>query len=318
MTTRTRYVFLGGAGILAVGVVTGLVAYLQGGERALSQSGPDELRYVPAEASVVAYANVRDLMLSDFRQRLRDVQPNADGQQDFRGRTGIDIANDIDRIIACLVPGADAPENLVVASGRFDSGRLEELALERGGTVEEYRGTRLVTRSTGDNEIATAFIEPGLVALGSSGAVRRIIDLPTGGDVTSNSPMMELLTHVQEGSDAWVIARFDDPTQMAWLPDQVQSQIPALAAFAAGGHVNGGVQGTVTAEAHDEQAGQNLSEVVRGFLALARMQGSSQPRLTAVLDTFRLTSVGTTVTLSFDLPPEVLEMVFPEQSADIP
>ena len=205
-----------------------------------------------------------------------------------------------------------------MASGRFDSGRLEGLALEQGGTVEEYRGTRLVLRATGDNELAMAFIEPGLVALGSSGVVRRTIDLPAGGDVTSNPPMMDLLTHVQEGSNAWVIARFDDPAQMAWLPEEVQTRIPPMAAFAVGGHVNGGVRGTVTAEAHDEQAGQNLSEVVQGFLALARLQGGSQPQLSSVLDAFQLTSVGTTVTLSFDLPPEVLEMAFPEQSPDTP
>ena len=42
-----------------------------------SAAGPDELQYVPADAAVVAYANVRDVMNSEFRQRFRQMEPDA-------------------------------------------------------------------------------------------------------------------------------------------------------------------------------------------------------------------------------------------------
>ena len=56
MRTRTRYVLLGGVGILVLGLVVGSVAYLRGGFPGPvgSRLVPDELRYVPAEVSVVA------------------------------------------------------------------------------------------------------------------------------------------------------------------------------------------------------------------------------------------------------------------------
>ena len=56
----------------------------------------------------------------------------------------------------------------------------------------------------------------------------------------------------------------------------VAGQIPAVRWFSASGHINGGLRGTIRAEARDEQAGQNLRDVVQGFLALAKMQAEPE------------------------------------------
>ena len=313
---RTRYVLCGGASVLIVGFLGGLVAYLEGGPSALAvaQGRPDQFRYLPAEASVVAFANVRDVMYSDFRQRFRQIQPDLDGQREFQEQTGIDIENDIDEVVACLVPnGSDEPEGLVVLSGRFDATRLEALARAQGATFEEYRGRRLVKTAAGENTVAMAFVEAGVIAIGSEPIVRRAIDLPsTGEDVTSNERLMSLLSNIESGSNAWAIGRLDDSAVLDWLPDEVETQIPQIAAFAVGGRVNGGVSGTVTAEARDDEAGQNLRDVLQGFLALARMQTSSRPELRTLLDSIQLSAAGTTVSLSFAFPPEILQQLLPE------
>ena len=64
MTKKTRYFMGGSAAILVAGLGTGLVAYYGGGFPSLSasRSGPAELSYVPADAAVVAFANVREVM----------------------------------------------------------------------------------------------------------------------------------------------------------------------------------------------------------------------------------------------------------------
>ena len=318
MTARTRYALLGGAGILLLGLVVGSVAYLRGGFPGLAGSRlvPDELRYVPAEVSVVAYADVREVMRSDFRQRLRgvvsSVLPDPDGQREFFDRTGIDIEDDIDRIVACLVPGSDEPSGLVVVSGRFDVTRLEGLAIEHGGTVDEYRGTRILTRPGDESDLVMAFVEPGLLTLGSGSVVRHAIDIAGRDDVTSNDAMMDLFEHIRDGSNAWVISRFDETAPLPWIPEPVQAQLPPLSAFVVGGRVNGGMSGTITAETRDEQARQHLHDVVQGFLALIRLQSGLRNQLGGMLDAFQLTSGGTTVTLSFDLSPELFELAFPE------
>ena len=83
MTKKTRYFMGGSAAILVAGLGTGLVAYYGGGFPSLSasRSGPSELSYVPADAAVVAFANVREVMDSQLRQRLKAVLPAGTGPE---------------------------------------------------------------------------------------------------------------------------------------------------------------------------------------------------------------------------------------------
>src|SRR5579862_6677938 len=127
MTTRTRYFMAGSGAIVVAGLCTGLVAYYGGGFPSLSasRSGPSELSYVPADATVVAFANVSDIMTSQVRQRLKAALPNETGQQEFQKETGIDIEHDIQYVVAAMTtPGGDglqkSPNGLVVARGQFN------------------------------------------------------------------------------------------------------------------------------------------------------------------------------------------------------
>ena len=68
MTKQTRYFLAGSAAVLAAGLGTGLVAFYSGGFETVSASPVEnELRYVPADATLVAYADVRQIMDSDLR-----------------------------------------------------------------------------------------------------------------------------------------------------------------------------------------------------------------------------------------------------------
>jgi len=49
--------------------------------------------------------------------------------------------------------------------------------------------------------------------------------------------------------------------------------------------------------------------VVRGFMALAKMQTGSKPELQALLQSLQLGGAGKTVMLSFDLSPEILDLL---------
>jgi hypothetical protein len=69
------------------------------------------------------------------------------------------------------------------------------------------------------------------------------------------------------------------------------------------------VSGVVRVEARDEAAGNNLRDVVRGFLALAKMEAGSRPELQAVVQSLQLGGNGTTVSLSFDLPGELFDLM---------
>jgi len=322
MTKKTRLFLLVAAGVLIVGLGTGLIASYMGlPALALGGAdGPDELKYVPADARLLAYANVRDVMDSELRQRVRQIHPESNRKDDFEEKTGIDIEHDIDEVVAAVSAGGgerDFENALFIARGRFDTVRIEGLLREHGGQVTEYKGTRLITHanmrdSDSDSDmrdVALAFVEPGLVAFGSGNSVRQAIDRRSGNNnITRNDEVMGLVRDIDDGN-AWAVGRFDAIANRARLPREVASQLPPINWFAATGHVNGGIRGMLRAEARDDQAAQNLRDVIRGFMALARLQANAKPELNSMMNSLELGGQGKTVSLAFSVPSEVIDLL---------
>jgi hypothetical protein len=317
MSKKTRYFVFAAGAILVAGLTTGLVASYMGGlPVAFSRAaGPDELQYVPADAAVVAYANVREVMTSQFRERFRKLEPDTRERDEFQDKTGVNIEQDIHSVVAAVMPGAAgatdwSPEKglLVIARGRFEQSRLEALALEHGGKVEEYQGKRLLThvKDSGEADVAMGFIDAEIIAFGSSAAVKKAIDAGAGNNITSNLDLMRQINDL-ESNTTWAVGRFDAIANSASLPSEVQAHLPAIQWFSAAGHINGGVSGVFKAEARDEAAAQNMRDVVRGFLALAKMQTTDHPELQSVVDSLQLSGEGKNVALSFTLPTELFD-----------
>lgn len=308
----------GSLATLIVGLCAGLIAYYTGFATIAFSSTPDELQYIPKAATVVAYANVHDVMNSELRRRLRGIEPSHQdaGREEFQNRTGINIETDIDHVVACMTAKSETSggENgLVLATGRFDQVRLEGLARGHGGTVTDYKGKRLLTHTTKNQEsFALAFLKPGLVAFGGEPLVRQAIDLGQGGEnITGNDEVMRLVREMDEGN-AWAVGRFDALASRARLPQEIAGQIPPITWFAASGRVNGGITGMLKAEARDDQSAQNLRDVVRGFMALAKLQAGSKPQMQAMLQSLELGGTGKTVAISFSVPAEVLDGIAPK------
>src|SRR6202158_1812667 len=184
MTTRTRYFVIVSLLVLGVGVGTGLLAYYVGFPTSAysTAGGPDELRFVPRKATLVAYANVQEVMTSSLRERVRGALPvKPEGQRQLENETGIDVETDIDRVVACIAPAVDGTSHLpatglVLARGRFDQVKIEALMREHGAVVEEYKGGRLIVAGAASAigkagssagtlpqrpAVSVAFIEPG-------------------------------------------------------------------------------------------------------------------------------------------------------------
>src|SRR5256884_5541915 len=140
MTTRTRYFVITSLLVLTIGLGTGLVAYYVGvpGAFLVDQDGPEELQFIPRDAAIVAYADVREIMTSEVRQKIRRAIPlPGNGQAQFQDETGINIESDIDRVVASLQQLADGTTaGLVVARGRFNDVKIEALMREHGAQVE--------------------------------------------------------------------------------------------------------------------------------------------------------------------------------------
>jgi hypothetical protein len=315
MTARTRYFVIASLLVLVVGLGTGLVAYYVGlPAGAFSRAGgPEELQLIPRAATLVAYADVHDIMISNVRQKARELLPfKEDGQKDFQTKTGINIETDIDHIVVGVVPqqAQDAPFRAVVlARGRFEEAKIEALMREHGAAIEEYRGTRLLTAEPDRRpapSLSVAFISPALVAVGSTPLVKQAVDLKNGGDsVLANEELINRIRPLD--GTAWAVGRFDALAAQGRLPAGFAGQLPPITWFSASSYIDNGIRGSVRVDAPDEEAANNLREVLRGFVAFAKLQSGQQPAVKSAVDTLNVQGTGTSVELSFDLSDEAID-----------
>jgi hypothetical protein len=311
MTKRTRLFLFFAVGILVAGLGTGLVASYMGIQNLvlIGTDGPAELAYVPADTRVLAFADLRQVMDSELRQKLMQLQPDGQkGADQFQEETGIDIRTDVDQVIASMSGETnDSQRPLLLVRGRFDFSRIESLIRQKGGQASEHGGIRLLTDP--EENMALGFVEPGLVAVGAASAVRRAIDTKAAGnDVTDNPDVMRLVKDIDDGN-AWAVARFDALAGGARLPVDLAKQLPAISWLAATGTVNGGIRGVLHAEARDEVAANDLRDVIRGFVALARMQIGQRAEFADLVNSLELGGQGKTVSLGFAVPSELIDIL---------
>lgn len=326
MNRRTRYFMLGSTAIVAFGLCTGLVAFYNGGLPLMSSSrGPAEMSYLPADAAMVGYANVREVMDSEFRKKLSSMIPTGEGQEEFLEHTGINIETDIDTVLAASTVGEPDKHALVLVRGRFNEGQIEGLIRQHGGTTEQYQGVRVVVANPDNMQsadlqsdvnleahesMALAFIDVGLIAVGSERAVKAGIDANASGkNATTNAELMKYIGEVQSGQSAWAVGRFDSIKSSPDLPEQLRQHLPAVQWFSVSTRINGGVMGSLRAEAADDMAAENLRDVIRGGLAMGRLVSGEDMRFKMLLDSLQLSGTGKTVAVSFAVAPEMLDVI---------
>jgi hypothetical protein len=330
MTRRTRWFLVGSTLIVTGGLCTGLVAFYNGslpGLLAVTAPGPNELSYIPQSATVVAYANVGEIMKSELRKHLQQAVPTGQGKDELQAEIGIDIEKDIDTVVAGF--GVSEPQagetpaqtamnaatkSVILVRGRFDRAKIEAQAHQHGGTTETYKGKQLLefdehANAPGGPHAAATFLEQGLVAIGTIEEVREAIDAhDSGNNVRKNADLMKFVAGIDPLSNAWIAGRVDALAKNKSLPAEAQTRLAAVQWFAVTARVDRGVSGVMKAQARDDQSGEDLRAVVRGGIAAARLVGGQNPKLDMAMNSLQVSGNGKEVAVTFSVPPEVFDM----------
>ena len=328
MTKKTRYFVLAAGAVLIVGLGGGLLAYLAFHRGAGLAGGlPPEMRYVPADVAMVAFADVRAVMNSDLRRALMpSIDPESrKGRQMMNDFAGVDVEKQVNRVVAYVEPYTppdpqsqakpEVPRALVLVHGTFEPARIEAFIRERAGTMDDYKGRKIFVRLEDGHEIAVGLVGSDLIAMGQGDLVRRVIDMSLDGSglaktIAANPEMMNLIRD-NAGSTAWVVGQFHEISRRMRLPAGVAGQVPPIRLVSVKANINGGVKAAIRAEAGDNAAADQLRDVVRGFLSLARLQAGGKQELENTLKSIELSGSDTTVRLSFAVSPETLRIIAP-------
>jgi hypothetical protein len=311
MIAHTRRFLIGSALIMVSGLGVGLLAYY-GSSPVASVQGPGELAYVPADAAAVGYVSVRQIMDSEFRQRIQQVLPTGEERQEIETQLGIDFERDIDSIVAGF-SAHERPETgaVLLIRGRINQGQIEGMALQHGAVVEEYNGKRLLVAHEGTDsgfDGGVAFLEGDLIGLGELSALKAAVDAEaTGSSVTGNADLMRFVNGVDPLSHAWIVGSFDALSD--YVPDDLPAQIPPIEWVAASVRVNGGMSATIRAETRDSESGQQLRDAIRGLIALGQLASGQDARLDTIVRSIQVGGVENDVSVSFAVPAEIFDII---------
>ena len=241
--------------------------------QARADSLPELIDLAPADATLVAYADLAALRASPLVQVLAAMAPPSNVDHDyaeFVRATGFDYQKDLDRFVIATRPSA-AAETLVFAEGRFDHARIEEYAL-RSGTLLNQNGHTIyvVPSGTAGKKVSLTFLAGNRIALSDGGDLRS--SLATGAAPSLDPSLRERLSRVA-GSPLFAVARTgaiaqDDtggaPPVMAGTPFASLSWV-SLAARPEGAHAVLSIEGECDSPADAQKVAGSL-EMVRGML----------------------------------------------------
>lgn len=317
MSKRTRLFVVAALATLAIGIGTaGLASYAGLRPALLGRTATSDLAFVPGTAQFVAFADVRQVMDSDLRQQLAPSLGTPSSTQNPLQQIGLDLEQDVDSVVVASLPGGTRPEGmpLLLAHGRFDTGLIEAQILNAGGSTTHYTGIRTVA----NDKISVAFIESGFIAVGDPASVRQALDTKSKGGAISNDDAVMRLVRKVDASNTWVVANFAALQAAKSLPGGVVGQLPSITWLAASGDVGDGLAARIFVEGRDQKAAQDLQEVVRGFVALARMQSGQEATFAEFLNSVELSGEGNTVSLSFAIPAALFERIKKSGTLPVP
>ncbi|HLP47128.1 MAG TPA: hypothetical protein VK469_14340 [Candidatus Kapabacteria bacterium] len=288
----------------------------------LSASGVDLIKMLPESSTGVIYINFKDLAkLEFFDKMVKEKKSEKPGEmfkdyQDFVNKTGIDPQKDI-FAMAFAIPGNMTPGNpeaVGVAKLNYNKEKILKLMKEQNVTLTEvpYKGVTVYkfteVKENGEvEENAFAFISDEVAALGKPNSVNKVIDLSKGdGKSAMDNPKLKPYIEKFSGLVSFV---FDFPGDARKIHDMGMGKIDLTKAEVIVGNFNfkdNAYIGEVNMISPNKEANDQLVNTLNGFKGMASLAGEEAME---VVNKIVITSSADKVTLSFNIPNELLERV---------
>lgn len=274
---------------------------------------PDEgtLKLFPPEIQGIAYIDVAALRNSRLVQDLLADPNSALHNRDFarfEEKTGFKPERDLDHVTAGR---AGAKEVLVIAHARYDRFRIEQFLKDNNFSDEVYLGRTLYKRDVDSHgeEGRICFID-NLVLVGSESLVKQAIDrlAAPAPSLLQKSAIMDQVRKIEAGNQVWAVGEFSvkDLPRPFHGPAQAEELLKSWQGGVYQMRVDSDVHVRATGNFTDAESAKTLGDLIRGVVAMAKMQVAQQPDLLHLLDGLQVRNSGTSMTINFDASGDLL------------
>jgi hypothetical protein len=336
---RSKWTFAVAFGMLSVGLTVGALAFLET-PRASAEPEPEAealptaLDWMPETSGLVGHIDFKSVAASPLADAWSQEAWEATSPEDLgpveeiRESTGVDLWNDVESLTFSV--GAPSPSKPAATSdeagrklpfeawgmaisGTFDADRLLEKARARDRTVsQETYGGKAVYRvdGKGEQDIAFAMASDSLLLLGSPDYIREMIDSGEGRK-PSASRLVESWGYGKLEGDSFWIAGKPNGTVDSVLGGAGNG--PALRSFALSGRLSTDLSVNARGKASDAEAAQKLADVLRGLIALGRLQQGGNPQMAALADAISIELAGDEIHVDLAVPYETIRALFDQR-----
>ena len=287
------------------------------------------LAAVPPDSVAVAQVHLDQLRSSTLAPSLLheadEITVNGKAAA-FLKDAGLDPKRDIDgAVLSFSVGSGDQNRPLAAFEGRFDPDALSAATLSRGATkvdgpVTYFRLPESNGKGGHGEPGVVAYLSRNLILAGSEPAILHALDAYSAGrtGLSPKSPLGAMVAKVDPRSSAWAVVDASRARELKGFATHESAQGPASSVYSALKSVSwvtfqanlssGGVDVKATGISTDEEARQNIEDILRGMIAAWRMSVESKnPELLAALRKFSVVRDHEGVTISGRLPAELLK-----------
>ncbi|HHP7238630.1 hypothetical protein [Longibacter sp.] len=261
---------------------------------------------------------VFDKMLPDLEQ-----SPEARAHLDAMN---IDLEADVRRVYAGGGLATEPRKPLFLVYGSFDTEaindhlRSEAAADSLRARLIELNGRPAITMNERDPSFAAVVANESLVLIGERAEVEAALGRVDGdatGSLSESTDKVALLREAARGQSMWA-ALMSIPEEMRSNgPDRVQ-KITSIAQAGTASFTfqnDGSLDARMLVKAGDAETASDLADVMRGLVGLSKRQVSEEPELQDVLQSVKVNSRDTDVTVTGQIPASVIDKRFNPQPA---
>jgi hypothetical protein len=232
--------------------------------------------------------------------------------REFTEATGFDVQRDVDKLTAGRIGQRDV---LAIVHARFDRFKVEQFVVSKADHIESetYLGRVIYKPHNTDTDRSggVSFIDNMIVA-GNLNAVKQAIDrmAAPAPSVVQNTELMNEIRSIEAGNQIWAAGKFD-PQLFGTTP--VEGRIDSLAHSLKTGtyqmRLDQDVHLRATGNFTSPEMAKASTDMLRGLLAMAKLQFSQEEKLARLLDGVNIESSADQLTVSFSATGDLIKQI---------